>query len=199
MPYAQAVTYIHELPPLSQQSAPQSSDAYYDEVVKDHPSVQSKIRKTDTGIDALAKYEDTFGQAPPLRYLPPGSPPPPAGDRAVPLPDYPVRGTPPASVSQNYLNSNMVAGTQMQHLPVANAVPIHYNRPLGSAGTETSYPVMEALTNVDCKTVWEHMQNCPVCSRMYQNRQQNEHVYMLIIGLLVLFIFFIVYRMNGKL
>lgn len=168
MSYAQAITYIEDLPPIVQvpsrygQQQP-TTNPYYEEVVREHPNIQSKIRQTDTNY--FGKYEETLPQP----VAPPPRRPPPNEGRAVPIPEYPLKGNPPAFVQQNYLGGGMVANDQEQHLPIAQKVPIHYNLPLAGAPYQSTYPIVEHLTCDQCKN-WQ---------------MKCERLYMLIIGALI--------------
>jgi hypothetical protein len=201
MPYAQAVTMIHELPPMVQQpnqfssqfsnpyaqpvqnypSKPFSENPYYEEVIKEHPGIQSKIRQLDT--NPYGKYEETMS---PVRSEPPAQ----IGWNNIP--DYPINSSPPGSVQQNYLPSSMNARVQAQHLPVAPHIPTQYERPLSDASM-SSYPVVENF--LSCRDVMAHVNSCPICSSLYH---KNDKIYAGVISILILLIFFMVFRFSKK-
>jgi hypothetical protein len=157
MSYAQAVTYIDQLPPMVQLSSAYGakSNPYYEEVVKDHPNIQSKIRQTDTNY--FGKYEETLAVPPP----PPSIPVYPNEGRAVPIPDYPLKGSPPATLQQNYVPGSMNTDASEQHLPVAQNLPTHYLRPLAGSAYQSTYPIVEHMTCTQCN-FWQNK-----CERLY--------------------------------
>lgn len=201
MPYAQAVTMIHELPPMVQQPSPYGNpygqqppaqsaqyppkpfvdNPYYEEVIKEHPGVQSKIRQLDT--NPYGKYEET---------MPPNRPEPPAQISWNNIPEYPIMSNPPGSVQQNYLPSSMNARAQSQHLPVAPHIPTQYQRPLIDSPV-SNYPVVENF--LSCRDVMAHVNSCPICSSIYH---KNDKIYAGVISVLVLLIFFMVFRFSKK-
>lgn len=182
MSYAQAITYLDELPPMVQLPSPEAAsppgvkNPYYEEIVKDHPSVQSKIRKLDSNF--FGKYEET------LPPSPPNAPPVYFADdnRAVPLPNYPLIGTPPASLPQNYVPGGMVPRATEQHLPVAQYIPTHYTRPLAGAAYQSTYPTVEHIDCPQCKN-WQSK-----CERMYWG----------IIGALLLVVLLLLYKILSR-
>lgn len=164
MSYAQAITYIEDLPPIVQMNPrgmmPPSANPYYEEVVKDHPNIQSKIRQTDTNY--FGKYEETMPYVHPTPRVVPSS-----EGRAVPYPEYPLKASPPSALSQNYVGGGMVARDEEQHLPVAQSVATHYIKPMVPQST---YPVVEHLECSECKK-WQ---------------SKCEWMYWIIIGVLVI-------------
>lgn len=168
MSYAQAITYIDQLPPMVQlpSSYGAKTNPYYEEVVKDHPNIQSKIRQTDTNY--FGKYEETLAVPPPPAAIPIY----PSENRAVPIPDYPLKNSPPASLPQNYLPGSMTHEASEQHLPVAQNVPTHYLRPMAGSAYQSTYPIVEHL-------------NCAQCS-FWQNK--CERLYLFIIASLVIIV-----------
>jgi len=188
MPYAQAVTMIHDLPPMVEQSnnnfvqnypsKPFSNNPYYEEIVREHPGIQKKIRQFDS--KPYGKYEET---------IPPVEPPSQIGWNNIP--DYPIHSGPPGSVQQNYLPSSMNARLQTQHLPIAPHIPTQYERPLSDV--VPNYPVVENF--LSCRDVMAHVNSCPICSTLYH---KNDKIYAGVISVLVLLIFFMIFRFSKK-
>lgn len=180
MPYAQAVTMINELPPMVQlpTQQPLQGNPYYEEVVKDHPGIQSKIRQLDN--NPYGKYEETIPR-----------PDPPAQVGWNNIPDYPVMSSYPGSVHQNYLPSSMVSRAQSQHLPIATNVPTRYDRPMVESN---AYPVVENY-QLSCRDVMAHIKECPICSHLYG---KNDKIYTAIISALILIILFLVFRFSRR-
>ena len=178
MSYAQAVTYIDELPPMVQvpPTSKASANPYYEEIVKEHPSVQSKIRKMDSNF--FGKYEETM--PPP----PPATPQPvyPDEGRAVPYPTYPLLATPPAALPQNYAPGTMMPGATEQHLPIAQYSPTHYTHPLAGARYQSMYPTVEHIDCPQCK-IWQIK-----CERLYLG----------IIGALGLVVLLLIWRLMSR-
>ncbi len=211
MPYANAITMIEDLPPmiqlptkyhpsasLAQQN--QYTNPYFEEVIKDHPTVQSKIRPTE--VNPMAKYEATMAPSSNL-YERITTPPPQPTQVPLPpqhpnymLPDYPLSGQPPAFVQQDYLPSSMIPHAEERHLPIvpAQGIPVRYKSPMvpGSLDQNT-YPIVENF--LSCRDVMAHINSCPICSNIYH---KNDRMYIGIIAILVLLIFIMVFRFSRK-
>jgi hypothetical protein len=181
MPYAQAVTMINELPPMVQvpprvqhaSESPLQGNPYYEEVIKDHPGVQSKIRVLDS--NPYGKYEETI--YPPATWNN--------------MPDYSIIAERPGAVQQNYLPSNMIPRAQSQHLPVAPQIPVQYNRPMLD-GMHSGFPVVENY-QMSCRDVMAHIKECPICAHLYG---KNDKLYLGIIAVMILMIFVIIFRFS---
>lgn len=128
MPYSKSITFIDELPPMVQ--LPQNyvqteenvsqkniyTNPYYEEIIKEHPTVQSKIRPTE--VNPHLKYEETF----------------------------PQNAQQPAHVSQNYIRGNMIPQEEVQYLPIAKNIPTQYDRTFMKDSMEHSnYPIVESF------------------------------------------------------
>jgi hypothetical protein len=162
-----------------QSSRPFEGNPYYEEIVKEHPGIQSKIRNTDP--NPYGKYEETVPK-----------PEPPAQISWNNIPDYPIYSAPPGSVRQNYMPSSMRSRAQAQHLPVAPHIPSHYERPLVDASL-SSYPVVENF--LSCRDVMNHVNSCPICSHLYH---KNDRIYIGVISILILLIFVLVFRFSKR-
>ena len=174
MSYAQAITYIDELPPIVQVPSSKASptNPYYEEVIKEHPGIQSKIRRTET--DYFGKYNETM--PPPPQAMPRqdfGNQP-----RAVPIPDYPLKPSASSMVHQNYLPGGMQGMAQEQHLPIARDVATHYQRP----AYPSTYPIVE---HMDCSSCQFWQSKC-------------ERMYIFIIGALLIVILLLLRKVNFK-
>jgi len=224
MPYANAITMIDDLPPMVQlptkyqSSGPfgqqnQYTNPYFEEVIKDHPSIQGKIRQTE--INPMAKYESTMA---PYETTAPPNP-------NYMVPNYPLIAQPPSSVQQNYLRSNMVPYDEERHLPVVqpNGIPVQYKNimvpgtfdqngyptvggagpngyptvggagPNGVGGGVMGAPTIEGF--LSCRDVMGHINSCPICANLYH---KNDRMYLGIIAILVLLIFIMVFRFSRK-
>lgn len=189
MPYAQAVTMIDELPPIIQLPTMQhqppppprsfQENPYYEEVIRKHPNVQSKIRQLDH--TPFGKYPETMS---------PAEPAVPVWDN---IPDYPINRQPPSSVEQNYLPASMKARVQTQHLPIAPHIPTRYEQPMVDGSPTHNYPVVENYLN--CRDIMAHISGCPICSGLYH---KNDRIYLAAISVLILLIFVIVFRFSRK-
>lgn len=188
MSYAQAVTYIDELPPMVQMTSRGSrTNPYFEEVVKEHPSIQSKIRQTDTNF--FGKYEETM---PPAAPYPPPTPMAPS-DRAVPVPDYPLKMSPPGAVEQSYLDGNMVPIASAQHLPVAHHIQTQYNRPMAPRRYQSTYPIVENLTEEECVARYTAK-----CKEVEHWQKKCEMMYWGIIAVLLIVILLMARRLFWK-
>lgn len=202
MPYSTAITMIDDLPPMVQlptryqQQQPlaqqnQYTNTYYEEVIKEHPTIQSKIRPTE--VNPFAKYEETL---PPQPFHPATATTPtvsPSQPNYL-VPKYPLIGQPPASVGQSYMSGNMIPNQEVQHLPIAEKIATHYDRPISNKSLEYhNYPTVENY--LSCRDVMEHVSNCPICKNLYH---KNDRLYMGIIAILALLIFIMVYRFSSR-
>lgn len=174
MPYSNAtVTMIDELPPMVQLPTRYSNDpplaqgnqytnTYYEEIVKDYPTVQSKIRPTE--INPFAKYEETL-QHQPQEFHPARSVSTKPAQPNYMVPNYPLNGQPPASLSKSYVSGDMKPQQQVQHLPITEKIPAHYSNP---SVQQSQYPIVEHLggdtySPANCLSVLKHVKNCPLC------------------------------------
>jgi hypothetical protein len=170
-PYGQQPNASH------QNSQTIQNNPYYEEVVRDHPGVQSKIRVLDP--NPYGKYEETIPQ-----------PPPPAWNN---IPDYSIISDRPGAVQQNYLPSDMVPRVQSQHLPVAPQIPVQYNRPMLD-NPHSGFPVIENY-QMSCRDVMAHIKECPICARLYG---KNDTIYLGVIAVMILLIFVIIFRVGHR-
>lgn len=211
MPYSNAtVTMIDELPPMVQLPTRYSNDpplaqgnqytnTYYEEIIKEYPTVQSKIRPTE--VNPFAKYEETL-QSPPQEFHPARSATPKNAQPNYMIPNYPLNGQPPASVSKSYISGDMKPQQQVQHLPVTEKIPAHYSNP---SIQQSQYPVVEHLDtsayvpNLQCISTLQHVQSCAFCRNVVgtflrNTFNKNEKTYIIIIMLLVVILIFLLIK-----
>lgn len=169
-------TEFTAFPPKNPNGRPFEGNPYYEEIVKEHPGIQSKIRNTDP--NPWGKYEETVPK-----------PDPPAQISWNNIPDYPIYTAPPGAVQQNYMSSSMNPRAQAQHLPVAPHIPSQYERPLVDSSTLPSYPIVENF--MSCRDVLNHVNSCPICSHLYH---KNDRIYAAVISVCVLIIIMLIYR-----
>jgi|688.fasta_scaffold560807_2 hypothetical protein len=181
-PQFDEVQYDNEItafPAKQPNGRPFEGNPYYEEIIKEHPGIQSKIRNTDP--NPYGKYEETVPK-----------PEPPAQISWNNIPEYPIISTPPGAVRQNYMPSSMHPRAQAQHLPVAPHISSHYERPLVDSAL-SSYPVVENF--LSCRDVMNHVNSCPICSHLYH---KNDRVWMGVVSLLVLLIFVLIFRFSKR-
>ena len=184
MPYSNAFTMIDDLPPMIQMPIPnqqlaQYSNQYYEEIIKDHPTVQSKIRPTE--VNPMARYEETIPY--PINTVP--------SNPNYMIPDYPTIPRSPGSLRQDYIQSNMIPKAEEQHLPiVSNRIQPHYANPNYNNIQQNSYPIVESYLN--CRDIKNHIDNCHLCNALYY----REKIYMGVIGVLLILIFVLIFRFS---
>ena len=185
MTYANAVTMIDELPPIVQATHPSTGypystshisnphptfmlpngdgdNDYYNEIVNQIPSIRKKIRQDDMKLHPYGKYEEVN--------------------------DYLRKDNVPAVASQNYLSGNMIPKDEMNHLPIAVNDPVHYKN---LNGNKKIYPIMEYYDTIPCKDIANHIDNCPICSKIYR---KNDYILISIIVALIIVIVLLIIK-----
>jgi hypothetical protein len=199
MPYRQAITMIEDLPPMVQLAPttpvpPRRLDGdmdnpskYFDEAVKQHPTIQGKIRATES--NPMAKYEEAmeqdYNEYKEREYREHMKSPAAAPPQEQPMyPDYPMIARPRSAVEQNYVSSNMIPRMEEQHLPISQHIPTRYGKPMGHIQSLNTYPIVEHLEQISCTDVAGHIKNCPVCKKLYFDR-------VLVIGIIAVLVIII--------
>ena len=157
----------------------------------------------------IQQYGNHLPQYPPPQYPSHYYPPPPTppSQQYYPSPspvqkkspmEKPARTTPgpivyqnkssePGVVHSDYVPGSMVPEERDQHLAVSQKRNVKYNKPMVDTDT---YPVVENY-DISCKDVMEHIDNCPVCTRLYR---RNDRIYFGIIGVLLFLIFILLWK-----
>lgn len=101
--------------------------------------------------------------------------------------NYNKKESQPSVFHNDYVPGSMVPEQRDQHLPISQSRNIHYNKPMLDGD---QYPVVENY-DISCKDVMHHIDNCPVCSKLYK---RNDRIYIGIIAVLILLIFILVWK-----
>lgn len=184
MTYANAITMIDELPPIVQVNHPSSGypysishmpqsgqtsilpngggssgssePNYYNEVIEKIPSIGRKIRSDDMKLHPFGRYDEVN--------------------------DFLRKDNMPGVASQNYLSGNMIPKEEVNHLPIAVNEPVRYR----NSQSKQIYPTMEYFDSIPCKDIANHIDNCPICSKIYR---KNDYI---LIGIIIALIIVIV-------
>jgi hypothetical protein len=186
-------------PPSRNYPPPPQANDYYEEVVKAHPSIQSKIRQTDR----YSQQDAIMGE---------------------PIPSFSNGVLPPIGMRFNSQSSGSVAGNYDvigQQTPsgldqnlalVQNNIPLQYNRPFAQASGNIIYPVVEHNDNdvnlkdessssgnnkISCEQCQQHGQSCSNCQ---MHRKFYYLLFCILIFILLIFLVmcFLLYKIVGS-
>jgi hypothetical protein len=179
MSYAKAITMIDDLPPMIQTRSPYTGYPYSRSHMETHQGMDDSLLPNSMDTNYYAEIVDKIPSiSKKIRQY----------EKQNIYDEYQRKTNLPSNLRNDYFPGDNLIGLsssgEVNHLPVLDNQTVN---PKGYSNLKnnTTYPVIENFNLIPCRDILNHVENCPICKKLFK---KNDLLLYTIIAILILVI-----------